>query len=99
MPLSHQRRQKRPAHPPESTEIEPAMPVHILLDNGVATRRGIMNAHQEGAYAAAGPYRLPHSEAARDAVVLLPLFHGLTDDEQDYVIDLLRNPGGFGGKA
>jgi dTDP-4-amino-4,6-dideoxygalactose transaminase len=61
-----------------------------LLDRRIATRRGIMNAHQEGAYAGAGPYDLPQSEAARDGVLLLPLFHAMTDDEQDYVIDQLR---------
>jgi dTDP-4-amino-4,6-dideoxygalactose transaminase len=64
--------------------------MQALLDRRVATRRGIMNAHQEAAYAAAGPYFLPESEAARDSVVLLPLFHSMTDAEQDYVIDALR---------
>ena len=68
--------------------------MQALLDRGVSTRRGIMNAHQEKAYAGAGPYHLPHSEAARDGVLLLPLFHSMTDDEQDYVIDVLRTLGG-----
>ena len=36
-----------------------------LLDSGVSTRRGIMNAHQEAAYADAPPRLLPHSEAAQ----------------------------------
>jgi perosamine synthetase len=53
-----------------------------------------MNAHQEVAYAGAGPYHLPHSEAARDNVLLLPLFHSMTDEEQDYVIDVLMAPVG-----
>ena len=64
--------------------------------HGVSTRRGIMNAHQEAAYASAAPYRLPQSEAARDSVILLPLFHAMTDDEQDDVIGLLES---FGGKV
>jgi dTDP-4-amino-4,6-dideoxygalactose transaminase len=63
--------------------------MQALLDRGVSTRRGVMNSHQEAAYAGDGPYRLPHSEAARDATVLLPLYHALTGAEQDYVIDLL----------
>jgi dTDP-4-amino-4,6-dideoxygalactose transaminase len=61
-----------------------------LLARQVSTRRGIMNAHQEGAYAGAGPYHLPESESARDEVILLPLFPAITDAEQDYVIEQLR---------
>jgi perosamine synthetase len=60
-----------------------------LLDRGVSTRRGIMNAHQEQAFAGEGVPPLPHSEAARDGVVLLPLYDALTHDDQDYVIDCL----------
>jgi perosamine synthetase len=70
--------------------------MQALLDNRVATRRGIMNCHQETAYAGAGPYYLPESEAARDSVILLPLYASMTDEEQDEVIDLLRC---FGGKT
>jgi perosamine synthetase len=59
-----------------------------LLSLGISTRRGIMNAHQEAAYADT-QLSLPHSEAARDTVVLLPLFDAMTHDEQYYVIDQL----------
>jgi dTDP-4-amino-4,6-dideoxygalactose transaminase len=64
-----------------------------LLDAGVSTRRGIMNAHQEAAYAATGAARralLQESEAARDAVVLLPLYHDMTEQDQDRVVEPLR---------
>jgi dTDP-4-amino-4,6-dideoxygalactose transaminase len=57
-----------------------------LLERGVSTRRGIMNAHQEGAYAGEGPFHLPESESARDNVILLPLFSSMTDAEQEQVI-------------
>jgi perosamine synthetase len=77
-----------------------------LLDRGIATRRGVGNAHQEPAYATAawtcGPepcdeqlhregkcLRLRHSEAARDDTVMIPLFHGMSDAEQEYVIAAL----------
>jgi dTDP-4-amino-4,6-dideoxygalactose transaminase len=33
--------------------------------------------------------RLPHSEAARDQVVMIPLFHGMTDAEQAHVLAAL----------
>jgi len=81
--------------------------MQFLLDRGVASRRGIGNAHAEPAYArcawscgfepcdptahAAGHcLRLPVSERARDNTILLPLFHGMSPAEQDYVLHTLR---------
>jgi dTDP-4-amino-4,6-dideoxygalactose transaminase len=64
--------------------------MQALLDRGVSTRRGIMNSHQESAYAGWDGEPLPHSEAARDGVVLLPLYHSLTEEEQRRVIDAVR---------
>jgi perosamine synthetase len=63
--------------------------MELLLARGINTRRGIMNAHQEPAYVHDVSCALPKSEAARDQVILLPLFDGLTDEEQDRVIDVL----------
>jgi dTDP-4-amino-4,6-dideoxygalactose transaminase len=63
-----------------------------LLDEGINTRRGIMNIHQEPAYADLGIQRLPQSEAARDSVVLLPLHPGLTTNDTDLIISKLRAP-------
>jgi dTDP-4-amino-4,6-dideoxygalactose transaminase len=64
--------------------------MHALLERGVSTRRGIMNAHQEGAYAQGGSSGLPHSEEARDSVILLPLFNDMTTEQQSQVIQLLE---------
>jgi perosamine synthetase len=64
-----------------------------LLDEGISTRRGVMNAHREGAYPA-GTWRqagsLQRSEEAQDSAIMLPLFHQLTEAEQDRVIDALQ---------
>jgi dTDP-4-amino-4,6-dideoxygalactose transaminase len=65
--------------------------MQILLDRGISTRRGIMNAHQEPAYADLPPQKLPYSEVARDTVVLLPLYHTMTDADQDYILDQIWN--------
>jgi dTDP-4-amino-4,6-dideoxygalactose transaminase len=62
-----------------------------LLDGGVSTRRGIMNAHQEAACAGLPAVRLPHSEEARDSVILLPLFAGMSQDELRRVLELLHD--------
>jgi dTDP-4-amino-4,6-dideoxygalactose transaminase len=69
-----------------------------LLDSGISTRRGAMNAHSEAAYPA-GSWRsagsLRESEAARDSAIVLPLFHQLAEPDQDRVIDeLTRAVGG-----
>jgi perosamine synthetase len=63
--------------------------MQALLERGISTRRGIMNSHQEAAYANGPRFDLPHSEAARDSVILLPLHHQLSDEEQTYIIDQL----------
>lgn len=65
--------------------------MQALLDRGVSTRRGIMNAHQEAAYSHEGPYNLPQSEAARDSVILLPLFNDMSDADQTVVIEQIRS--------
>ncbi len=65
--------------------------MQALLERGVSTRRGIMNAHQEKAYADQQAAHLPCSEAARDQIVLLPMYSSMTRVEQQYVIDQLRN--------
>lgn len=63
-----------------------------LLHEGVATRRGVMAIHLEGAYADPA-LSLPHTEAAAREVVLLPLFPGLEEESQDFVIDCLSRVG------
>lgn len=60
-----------------------------LLDLGISTRRGIMNAHQEPAYHSS--FRGGHSEKARDSVILLPLFNGMKEAEVDEVVKGVKN--------
>lgn len=61
-----------------------------LLDDGIATRRGVMAIHEEGAYARYG-VRLPNTEAAARQVLMLPLFADLSEDQQDYVLERLSD--------
>jgi dTDP-4-amino-4,6-dideoxygalactose transaminase len=62
-----------------------------LLDEGVATRRGIMCAHREAPYAN-GSARddLHRSEDAQDHAILLPLYAQMSDAVQDRVAEALR---------
>ena len=65
--------------------------MQYMLDAGVSTRRGIMCSHREPAYAKYAGLRLPHSVAAQEKCVLLPLYVQMTDDEQAKVVqELLR---------
>ncbi len=52
-----------------------------LLDDGIATRAGVMTAHREPAYSAGG-VSLPVSERASDCSMVLPLFTTLDDADQ-----------------
>jgi dTDP-4-amino-4,6-dideoxygalactose transaminase len=72
-----------PGYPVGRTEL-----MRSLLADGIATRRGVMTIHEESAYAAQRVH-LPHSEAATRDVIILPLFPGMTEAEQDRVIDAL----------
>lgn len=66
--------------------------MQIMLDQGISTRRGIMASHQEPPYTdPQWPRRLPETERATRETIILPLFHQMTDDEQNYVVDSLRN--------
>ena len=86
---------------PEGCDQERVM--QVLLDAGIATRRGVMCAHREPAYktepwacSASGSQhrcasstceKLKESQTAQDRSVILPLFYDMTQDEQDRVVD------------
>jgi perosamine synthetase len=56
-----------------------------LMNQGIATRVGVMAAHREKALAEfATPY-LPVTEAITDQSVILPLFHTMTPEDQHTV--------------
>jgi len=73
-------------------QVDQRQVMQELLDRGVATRRGIMCVHREPAYADV-PCRwpLPESEKAQDHCILLPLYHQMTEQDQDYVVEQLEN--------
>ena len=64
-----------------------------MLDDGVATRRGVMNAHQQPSYPPStwrrAPGGLASSELASATTLVLPLFQQMTEEEQDRVIESL----------
>src|SRR5438552_14072398 len=62
-----------------------------LLRRGIATRRGVMASHLEKTYTdRIGKVSLPVTEDATAHTMLIPLFATMTDEQQSYVIDALR---------
>lgn len=85
---------------PESADQRQVM--QTMLDAEIATRRGVMNAHQEGAY---GPgtwkcgqcgdtkgctRHLRNSEQAQARGLMLPIFPGMSQEQQEHVAATLR---------
>lgn len=80
--------------------------MQTMLDAGVSTRRGIMCAHRELAYQKeawscgitdkscncepGSCQRLTESEQAQERAIILPLFHQMTEQEQDRVVYELK---------
>lgn len=76
--------------PAECTQEEV---MQMLLERGIATRRGIMCAHRESAYPVQSwrsSGSLSHSEEAQSRGLLLPLFPQLEEKEQEYIASSLR---------
>jgi dTDP-4-amino-4,6-dideoxygalactose transaminase len=75
-----------------------------LLDEGISTRRAVMNVHREPAYQieawrCGNPAcdhsngtcsQLANSEYIQDHAIAIPLYVQMSDAEQDYVVDALR---------
>jgi perosamine synthetase len=62
-----------------------------LLDHGVSSRRGIMAIHRESPYRSEEwDHRLPVTNLVTDTTMVLPLFHEMTDEEQDYVMECIE---------
>ncbi|BAY94737.1 MULTISPECIES: DegT/DnrJ/EryC1/StrS family aminotransferase [unclassified Tolypothrix] len=80
--------------------------MQAMLDAGVSTRRGIMCAHREPAYSIEAwscgiandacncelekCQRLTESEQAQERAIILPLFHQMTEQELQQVVELLK---------
>ena len=60
-----------------------------LLDQGIATRRGIMAAHLEPACTGLPAPALPVTERLTRRTLILPLFHAMTEEQLERVADAL----------
>jgi dTDP-4-amino-4,6-dideoxygalactose transaminase len=71
----------------------------VLAANGVSARRGIMSAHTEPAYAQHPCPPLPVTERLSSSSLILPLFHDMTESEQDLVVSVIRAASGADHQA
>jgi dTDP-4-amino-4,6-dideoxygalactose transaminase len=62
-----------------------------LMSSGISARRGFMAAHLEAAYADVAHGDLKVTERLTRQSIILPLFHELTEDQQDKVIEVLSD--------
>jgi dTDP-4-amino-4,6-dideoxygalactose transaminase len=75
--------------PPMAEERDNLM--QSMLEKNISTRRGIMAIHRERPYATAWwDAFLPNTCVATDSCMILPLFHQMTEAEQDYIIEALQ---------
>jgi perosamine synthetase len=64
-----------------------------LAQAGVSARRGIMAAHLEPVYHGSTRGPLPVTERLTARTLILPLFHDLTESEQDIVVSVIVSAG------
>jgi dTDP-4-amino-4,6-dideoxygalactose transaminase len=65
-----------------------------LFDGGVSARPGIMAAHRQPAYAGHPHVPLPITERLTDRTLILPLFHTMTEADQDAVVEVIGEAAG-----
>lgn len=69
--------------------------LEALASADISARRGIMATHRQPPYRELTPEGgLPVTERLNDATLILPVFHQLSEEDQDRVIAVLRSPGG-----
>lgn len=66
-----------------------------LAGDEISARRGIMAAHRQPAHAGVEHGALPVTERLTDSTLILPVFHTMTDEQQDRVIRSIRDAAGL----
>ncbi len=64
--------------------------MQVMLDAGIATRRGIMCSHRENGYLNSRHAPLPHSESCQDRTIVLPLYPQMTMADIELVASTLK---------
>jgi dTDP-4-amino-4,6-dideoxygalactose transaminase len=75
---------------PEGSTVGRDELMRLMADVGISVRRGIMAAHLEPAYAGATPC-LPVTERLTGHSLILPLFHDMTQAQQEHVVSVMTS--------
>jgi dTDP-4-amino-4,6-dideoxygalactose transaminase len=75
---------------PEESAVTRDELLRLLANAGISARRGIMAAHLEPAYVDAKP-SLPVTERLTKRSLILPLFHEMTESQQEQVASVLTS--------
>jgi dTDP-4-amino-4,6-dideoxygalactose transaminase len=75
---------------PEGSTVGRDELMRLMADVGISVRRGIMAAHLEPAYAGATTC-LPVTERLTGHSLILPLFHDMTQAEQEHVVSVMTS--------
>jgi dTDP-4-amino-4,6-dideoxygalactose transaminase len=75
---------------PENFPVSRNELLHMLADAGVSARRGVMAAHLEPAYADEPCPPLPATEWLTARSLALPLYHEMTEQQQDQVVSVIH---------
>jgi dTDP-4-amino-4,6-dideoxygalactose transaminase len=68
--------------------------MQAMLDRGIATRRAVMASHREAPYVPGHwDAKLPVTNDVAERGLILPLYHAMSDSDQDYVIESLVEAG------
>ena len=81
---------------PDDSPVERNDVLAELAAQGISARRGIMAAHLEPAYAHKGHVPVPSTETLTNRSLILPLYHDLTESDQQRVIAALRSAARLG---
>lgn len=68
--------------------------MEIMLEQGISTRRGVMAAHREPAFAGFPHTNLPVTELVTDTSIILPLFHEMSSSDLDRVVRCITDAAG-----
>jgi dTDP-4-amino-4,6-dideoxygalactose transaminase len=74
---------------PDDSPVSRDKLLNLLAREGVSARRGIMAAHLESAYSDHPHGPLPVTEMLTARSLILPLFHEMTEAEQDVVVSVV----------
>lgn len=65
--------------------------MQALLDAGISSRRGVMAIHRESPYrSSVWDQVLPATDVVTDTGVVLPLFHDMTEEDHDFVLECVH---------